>query len=63
MLDQRSAAGNTEVGQRQNRTMQSRKFLLASLAMIAVILHGSLYPYQFRVPAGAAGPVEALLRK
>jgi VanZ family protein len=42
--------------------MQSRKFLLATLAMVAVIVHGSLYPYQFRVPSGAAGPVEALLR-
>ena len=41
--------------------MRSRNLLLATAAVIAVIVHGSLYPYQFRVPPGMAGPVEALL--
>jgi VanZ family protein len=38
------------------------KFLLVTLAMTAVILHGSLYPYEFRVPPGPIGPLTALLR-
>jgi len=41
--------------------MRSRNLLLATVAVIAVIVHGSLYPYQFRVPPGVTGPVEALL--
>jgi VanZ family protein len=41
--------------------MRSRTLLLATVALIAVIVHGSLYPYQFRVPPGMAGPVETLL--
>src|SRR5258708_28865735 len=41
--------------------MRSRNLLVATAAVIAVIVHGSLYPYQFRVPPGMAGPVEALL--
>jgi VanZ family protein len=41
--------------------MRSRNLLLVTVAVIAVILHGSLYPYQFRVPPGVAGPVDTLL--
>jgi VanZ family protein len=32
-----------------------------ALAVTAVILHGSLYPYEFRLPPGTAGPVSTLL--
>jgi VanZ family protein len=39
-----------------------RRFLFVTLAVTAVILHGSLYPYDFHVPSGSAGPVVALLR-
>jgi len=41
--------------------MRSRNLLLATVAVIAVIVHGSLYPYQFRVPMGTAGPLQTLL--
>ena len=41
--------------------MRSRNPLLATVAVIAVIVHGSLYPYQFRVPPGVTGSVETLL--
>lgn len=37
-------------------------FLLLTLVMVAVILHGSLYPYAFRVPPGDIGAWQALLR-
>lgn len=39
-----------------------RRFLFVTLAVTAVILHGSLYPYDFRVPAGSHGPILALLQ-
>lgn len=39
----------------------SRAFLPATLIVVAVILHGSLYPYDFRVPPGEIGPVATLL--
>ncbi len=38
------------------------KFLLVTLAVTAIILHGSLYPYDFRIPPGSIGPVTTLLR-
>jgi hypothetical protein len=38
-----------------------RGFLLASIGIIAVIVHGSLYPYAFRIPPGSAGALETLL--
>jgi VanZ family protein len=41
--------------------MHSRSFLLGTIAVIGVILHGSLYPYDFRVPASGVGPLAALL--
>lgn len=41
--------------------MLSPKFLTATLAVIGVILHGSLYPYEFQVPPSAVGPVATLL--
>src|SRR6266568_6047494 len=41
--------------------MRSRNLLLATVAVIAVIVHGSLYPYQFQVPTGTAGPLQTLL--
>jgi VanZ family protein len=34
---------------------------LATLLAVLVILHGSLFPYEFRVPPGSGGPVDALL--
>jgi len=43
------------------RGLLNRKFFLVTLAVTAVILHGSLYPYDFHVPAGSAGPLDALL--
>lgn len=39
-----------------------RRFLFVTLAVTAVILHGSLYPYDFHVPPDSSGPVLALLR-
>src|SRR3954454_5254668 len=42
--------------------MLSGKFVFATLAVVAVILHGSLYPYDFELPAGTAGSVETLLQ-
>lgn len=39
-----------------------RRFLFVTLAVTAVILHGSLYPYDFHVPANSNGPVFALLQ-
>ena len=37
-----------------------RRFLFVTLAVMAVILHGSLYPYDFHVPPDSSGPVLAL---
>src|SRR3954467_13084871 len=34
---------------------------LATVLAVLVILHGSLFPYEFRVPPGTGGPVDALL--
>lgn len=39
-----------------------RRFLFVTFAVMAVILHGSLYPYDFHVPPDSSGPVLALLR-
>jgi VanZ family protein len=39
----------------------SRKFLPATLIVLAIIVHGSLYPYDFRAPPGGIGPVATLL--
>ena len=39
-----------------------RRFLFVTLAVTAVILHGSLYPYDFHVPPDSAGPLMALVR-
>ncbi|HTV89468.1 MAG TPA: VanZ family protein [Stellaceae bacterium] len=41
--------------------MSSRRFLLATLIIVAVILHGSLYPYHFKVPPEGIGAVATLL--
>ena len=40
----------------------SLKLLLVTMAITCVILHGSLYPYDFRVPATPVGPFATLLR-
>jgi VanZ family protein len=40
--------------------MTARRFLAIDLIIVAVILHGSLYPYDFHVPAGGIGPVATL---
>src|SRR4051812_26163676 len=34
---------------------------LATLLAVVAIFHGSLFPYEFRVPPGPGGPVDALL--
>ena len=39
----------------------TRNFAFATIIITAVILHGSLYPYNFRVPLGPIGPFQALL--
>jgi VanZ family protein len=40
--------------------MAARRFLPLTLAVAAVILHGSLYPYHFAVPPRGIGPVATL---
>ena len=40
----------------------NRNFLLVAILIAAVILHGSLYPYAFEVPASPIGPVRTLLQ-
>jgi VanZ family protein len=40
--------------------MTPRRHLLLTLAIIAVILHGSLFPYHFVAPPGGIGPVATL---
>src|SRR3954453_23055423 len=32
----------------------------ATILAVVVIVHGSLFPYEFRVPPGSGGPVDAL---
>src|SRR3954453_12494543 len=34
---------------------------LATVLAVLTIIHGSLFPYEFRVPPGPGGPVDALL--
>ena len=34
---------------------------LATFLIVAVIVHGSLWPYDFRIPPGPGGPLDALL--
>jgi VanZ family protein len=46
---------------RSNARPISLKLLAATVAMVGVIVHGSLYPYDFVMRAGATGPVTALL--
>ena len=41
--------------------MSSRKYLLVLLIVVAVILHGSLYPYAFHNPPAGPGPIRTLL--
>lgn len=43
------------------RALINRRFAAIAAIMMAVILYGSLYPFAFRVPETALGPVEALL--
>jgi len=38
-----------------------RNALVATVLTVAVIVHGSLWPYEFRVPPGSVGPVAAFL--
>lgn len=40
--------------------MAARRHLLLTLAVVAVILHGSLYPYRFAVPPHGIGPIATL---
>ncbi len=41
--------------------MRDRKFLAIAVLVVVLILHGSLYPYAFRMPPGGGGPITALL--
>lgn len=38
-----------------------RNFLLVTVIIVAVILHGSLYPYDFTIPSGDIGPFGTLI--
>jgi VanZ family protein len=38
-----------------------RDFATLAILMVIVILHGSLYPYEFRIPPGGIGPIATLL--
>ncbi|HTT81653.1 MAG TPA: VanZ family protein [Stellaceae bacterium] len=40
--------------------MAARRYLLLTLVVVAVMLHGSLYPYDFARPPGGIGPVATL---
>src|SRR4051794_26430228 len=42
--------------------MFSPKFLAITAVVICIILHGSLHPYDFNIPADSGGPINALLR-
>src|ERR1041385_7534496 len=37
-------------------------FLLISIAVTAIIVHGSLYPYAFKIPFQPVGPFTVLIR-
>lgn len=43
------------------RSMFDRNFSVVTISIVAVIMHGSLYPYAFRVPPGNLGPVGTLI--
>lgn len=43
------------------RSSANTNFLLVTVAIVGVILHGSLYPYAFRIPIGTVGPLQTLL--
>lgn len=38
-----------------------RHAMIATVLAVAVIVHGSLWPYDFRIPPGPAGPIDAFL--
>ena len=38
-----------------------RTFFLVTITIVAIILHGSLYPYSLRMPPGGGSPVAALI--
>lgn len=38
-----------------------RNFLLVAVGVVAIIVHGSLYPYAFAISSGGAGPLDTLL--
>ncbi len=44
------------------RTTGTKRYALVAALALAVIIYGSLYPFEFRVPAGGAGAVAELLR-
>lgn len=52
---------DTAPRRRTPRYSVDRRFLLVTLAVTAVILHGSLYPYDFRPQPGSDGPIATLL--
>src|ERR1700756_2864002 len=43
------------------RARLERNFSIATAVVIAVIVYGSLYPFEFRQPACGLGPARALL--
>src|SRR5207253_7854154 len=47
-------------GVQQNRF--HRGFLLAAAIIVAVIVYGSLYPFNFHRPADGVGPIQTLLK-
>ncbi|WP_428662869.1 VanZ family protein [Reyranella sp.] len=46
----------------QQHHRRTASFGLITAIIIAVIAHGSLYPFQFRIPATGDGPISALMR-
>ncbi|MBV8653518.1 MAG: VanZ family protein [Alphaproteobacteria bacterium] len=44
------------------QSKRTRTYLLVTVGIVAVILHGSLYPYDFTARNGAVGPVNELFR-
>src|SRR5215471_294604 len=48
-------------GNQLSRTQGAIRFVLLTAITTAVILYGSLYPFEFRIPTVAGGPLGTLL--
>ena len=57
-----AAAGLHQNDDQSARAHASARFVLLTVITVAVITYGSLYPFEFRVPAEGDGPVSTLLR-